>query len=79
MSKPVNYSKVANADWDVWQNDDGLYSDDSVTRAILLDIRRELRTLNQLLHCPNFVGIPATLRGIAKNTEPRERAKKVKR
>lgn len=41
---------------------------DRVNTAILLDIRDELQTLNRLLACPNFIGIPATLRKIRTNT-----------
>jgi hypothetical protein len=32
--------------------------------AVLMDIRDELKRLNKLLHCSNFVQIPATLRGL---------------
>jgi hypothetical protein len=41
--------------------------------AALLSIRDELRKLNTLLHCPNFTGIPQTLRDIKKNTTKRSR------
>lgn len=45
--------------------------------ALLLDIRDELQRLNALLHCQNFVGIPAELRAIraklpAKKRKPRK-------
>jgi hypothetical protein len=36
--------------------------------ALLMDIRDEMRSLNQLLHCPNFVGIPRKLDSIRRNT-----------
>ena len=36
--------------------------------AVLMDIRDELKRLNGLLHCANFVGIPTDLRRIARNT-----------
>ena len=39
--------------------------------AVLMDIRRELRTLNRLLSCPHFTGMPHTLREIARNTKKR--------
>lgn len=32
--------------------------------GLLMDIRDELLTLNALLRCPNFVGIPKTLQNI---------------
>lgn len=45
--------------------------------ALLMDIRRELKTLNKLLHCYRFVGIPNQLEKIARNTtKPRRRRKK---
>lgn len=34
------------------------------TLAVLMDIRDELKMLNGLLHCSNFVGIPSTLKAI---------------
>lgn len=37
--------------------------------AVLMDIRDELQTLNTLLGCRNFTGIPATLRAIQRNTK----------
>lgn len=37
--------------------------------AVLMDIRDELQTLNKLLACRNFTGIPATLRAIQRNTK----------
>lgn len=44
--------------------------------AVLMDIRDELKRLNGLLSCPNFTGIPSTLRRISRNTaKPKKRAK----
>lgn len=45
--------------------------------SVLMDIRDELVRLNALLHCENFVGIPATLRTIAKQTAKRPRVRTV--
>ena len=42
-----------------------------VEAAVLMDIRDELKKLNALLHCANFVQIPATLRGIQRKLTPR--------
>lgn len=45
--------------------------------ALLMDIRRELKKLNRLLHCSNFMEIPWKLNKIARNTtKPRRRRKK---
>jgi len=44
--------------------------------AVLMDIRDELKSLNQLLSCPNFTEIPSILREIRRNTrkKPKVRA-----
>ena len=41
--------------------------------AVAMDIRDELKQLNRLLSCPNFVAIPTTLREISANTKRRHR------
>lgn len=46
--------------------------------VVLFGIYQELKRLNTLLHCSNFVGIPGTLRAIRKNTAKPKRKKKVK-
>lgn len=51
---------------------------EQIQAVILADIRRELRTLNRLLGCVNFVNIPRTLKAIEKNTKKRKYVKKVK-
>ncbi len=40
-----------------------------------MDLRDELKRLNALLYCPNFTGIPATLRQISQNTKKPKRKK----
>ena len=44
--------------------------------AVLMDLRDELKWLNDLLHCSNFVGIPQTLRMIQQHTKPKPKPKK---
>lgn len=44
-----------------------------VRLAVLMDIRDELKRLNQLLHCSNFVAIPHTLAAIRRNTTKKKR------
>lgn len=44
--------------------------------AVLMDIRDELKRLNSLLNCPNFIAIPRTLRRISANTHKPKRRKK---
>ena len=42
--------------------------------ALLMDLRNELRTLNRVVTCSNFLAIPTTLRQISRNTaKPRKR------
>lgn len=48
---------------------------DKVPIAVLMDIRDELKTLNQLFHCSNFVAIPTILRAIRRNTTKRRHKK----
>jgi len=40
------------------------YPIETIQAALLMDLRDELRRLNDLLHCQNFIEIPATLRSI---------------
>lgn len=47
--------------------------------AVLMDIRDELKQLNRLLHCGNFVGMPGVLRQIAANTKKPRRRRAVKK
>jgi hypothetical protein len=55
--------------WTVSKNHDGKhYSMEAATLTVLLDLRDELKRLNTLLHCSNFVAMPAILRRISRNT-----------
>jgi len=50
---------------------------DSIKLAVLMDIRDELKSLNRILQCDNFIAIPRILREIKKNTnKPRKIAPK---
>ena len=49
-----------------------------VSIAVLMDIRRELRTLNSLLRCPNFQAMPGYLARISRNTAKPRKAKRTK-
>jgi hypothetical protein len=77
MSKWISHAKVANTDWMVLENDNGRYEHDQVMKALFMDIRNELRRLNQVLQCPNFIAVPSKLDQIAKNTRKRRRPKTV--
>lgn len=62
-------------DFNVTINDDGTWPAAHIQIAILADIRRELRKLNGLLHCPNFQAIPRKLDAIRLNTRKPKRRK----
>lgn len=62
-----------NVDWNL---PDPLKTWEQLNTAVLMDIRDELKTLNKLLHCSNFIEIPHILRVIRRNTtKPRRRKK----
>lgn len=65
MAEPCDPPK-RRKDYD-WSGAPDNYTNGAQLR-ILMDIRDELKSLNALLHCGNFVGIPATLRRISRNT-----------
>lgn len=63
------------ADWNVVNPETGnAVSWDSACCAVLMDLRDELKKLNNLLHCSNFQNIPRKLDRISHNTaKPRNR------
>ena len=76
MGKKLVYSGFQNQNWGVWSNADGTWDSDDVQRAILLDIRRELRKINTVLECKNTLRIPQMLAEIAANTRRPRRKRK---
>jgi len=56
-----------------WNLPERLIGWDQVNAAILMDIRAELKRLNTLLHCGNFIRIPAVLDKINANTRKPKR------
>lgn len=59
-----------------WETPKNSFQWQHVEVEVLMDIREELRRLNGLLHCSNFVGIPATLKSIARNIPARRPRRK---
>jgi hypothetical protein len=63
----------ANIEWRTNEGQD--FTWEQVGIEILMDIRAELRQLNGLLRCPNFIAIPSKLdsirRQIARRRKPR--------
>lgn len=60
----------------VWKNEDGTWEVGYCQLTVLMDIRDELKKLNAVLHCPNFLGIPHELRQIKERLPKRRRKKK---
>lgn len=60
-----------------WQLAERLYDWNEAQVAVLMDLRDELKKLNRLLHCQNFIEIPRILRGIRRklSTKPRKKKK----
>ena len=73
-------TRYKDRNWTVQTNRDGTINNADVELALQMDIRDELkqitaemRRLNNLLHCSNFVEIPDILRKIRANTtKPRK-------
>lgn len=50
---------------------------ESVHTALLMDIRDEMKSLNMVLHCTNFLTIPMKLDRISQNTaKPKKKRKR---
>jgi len=65
--KDMNWNLPDESSWDV------------AKLAVLMDIRDELKALNAILSCPNFLGIPFTLRDISRNTRKPKRKPKLRK
>ena len=76
MTTDTRYKNVA---WIIHPGPDRVHSFGGAQLAVLMDIRDELLELNELLHCPNFVGIPLMLDEIVINTRPKRRTAATKR
>ncbi len=68
--------QARNVEWAVADENGGVETWERIGIAVLMDIRRELRQLNIVLACPNFTGIPRTLKTIARNTTRKRRIAK---
>lgn len=75
MGKWVDSTHCQDWSWRLYESDGGGFQSDQVTHALLMDIRRELKRLNNVLQCPNFMAVPAKLDQIAKNTRKRRKPK----
>lgn len=75
--KKVPYTQISNLNPWLWRNEDGSAATDTWQLAALLSIRDELKKLNQLLHCGNFIDIPHKLERIKRNTTKRRKPRVV--
>jgi len=71
MSIDPYLRNYVNADWHSMPN-----NWQGAQVALLMDIRSELRKLNGLLHCKNFIQIPGKLDRIGRNTAKPKRKRK---
>jgi hypothetical protein len=77
MARRVPYQTLANWNPNLHQNDDGTAPTDTLMLAMLCAIRDELRRLNNVLQCPNFIGVPAKLDRIERNTRRKRKPRAV--
>jgi hypothetical protein len=70
-------ARFKDVDWNLDKTSEGrARSWNEVHTAVLMDIRDELKRLNRLLHCSNFIGIPHTLTAIRQNTTKKRRVRR---
>ncbi len=72
----MNDYRKKNGNWKLNPNPDGTYPANDARLAVLMDVRDELRSLNGLLGCTNFINIPKKLDAIRRNTAPKKPKKK---
>jgi len=74
-------SRHGHVNWNLHDNGPGKpVPNETVTNALLMDLRDELQKLNGLLHCQNFQAIPSKLDRIGRNTtKPRKKGGGAKR
>ena len=71
----MNDKRRKDANWEIKTNPDGTSPTDDATLAVLMDIRDELKKLNNLLHCHNFITLPLKIEAIRRNTTKPKRKK----
>lgn len=67
----MRHSNRIGVDWQTHTGND--FTWEQVSVEVLMDIRDELRRLNRLLHCPNFVAIPAKLDALRRKTPAKKK------
>ncbi len=61
-------TRKKDVDWSIKSQQNGTYSFEAAQLAVLMDIRDELKALNNTLSCTETRRIPRYLRRIASNT-----------
>lgn len=69
--------KTKDWEWGISPSDRGTYGYEQAQLSVLMDIRDELKRLNGVLQCPNFVAVPAKLDQIIRNTKKKRRKRAV--
>lgn len=69
--------KTKDWDWGLSPDVNGKYDFPAAQLAVLMDIRDELKSLNVVLHCHNFLDIPHKLERIKRNTTRKRKPKAV--
>jgi hypothetical protein len=64
-------------EFDLANSDGAIGTWERVAIAALYDIRDELKAMNAILHCSNFLRIPIKLDDIVKNTKKRRKPRAV--
>jgi len=77
MGKWVRSDHCRDWNWQLYESDGGGFQSEQVTHALLMDIREELKRLNRVLQCPNFIAVPAKLDKIERNTRKRRKKRPV--
>lgn len=74
----MSNTRKKDTNWKIDTNADGTTPIQDAHLAVFMDIRDELKVLNRLLHCPNFVAIPGILTAIRVNTIKARKRKRAK-
>ena len=59
--------------WTVEPDALGKYSFDAAILTVLMDLRDEMKRMNSVLNCPNFLEVPGILRAIRVQTRKAKR------
>lgn len=73
--KLVNSRPLYGCQWQLWQEESGGYLDVQLHTLLLQEIRDELKQLNRLLGCRNFLDIPTRLRAIDRSLKATKKQK----